>query len=182
MDEKSEALVPLEDNSPAKSEASETPAVRPPRQVAMQVAKVLDLIAERLQLESPHPSTARRVRGARTVSREFVVSLLALAERHPEWRGIAPFNTARAHETLETGESLRLLSERTAMFLASLNYTYEARWAEVVTEALNTFHIATGVARDPRQAEVAAEVEHLRKLLGRKGVGKKKAKKEENEE
>jgi hypothetical protein len=175
-------LVPMDESSPAETESSKTPALRPPRQVALQIAKVFDLIADRLQLESPHPSTAKRVRGARTVPREFVVALMALAERHPDWPALAGFDTTQARETLETGESIRLLSARTAVFLASLNYTYEARWAEVVTNALNTFALATAVARSPRHAELAAEVENLRKLLGRKGGGKKKAKKEENEE
>ena len=171
MDEESRAVVPVEDDSPADSEAA---VARPPRQVAMQIAKVFDLIAERLQLESPHPATASRVRGARTVSREFVVSLLALAERHPDWPALADFDTTRARETLESGESLRLLSERTAMLLASLNYTYEARWAEVVADALATFAFATAIANSPREAELAAELENLSKLLGRRG-GKRKA-------
>ena len=166
-DEETRVVVPLEDS---------TPAVRSSDQVAAEIVKVLDLIAERLELRTPHPATAKKVRGARTVPREFVLSLLAAAERRPDHPVLRRFDTVRARDVLQTGDALRLLAERTTMFLASLNYTYEARWAEVVANALTTFALASAVARDPDQSELAAEVENLRKQLGRKGTRAKKAK------
>jgi hypothetical protein len=68
------------------------------------------------------------------------------------------------------------------MFLASLNYTYEARWAEVAADALEAFSIASIIAsRKPKLTELAAEVENLRKQLRRKGTKKKKEKAEAKE-
>ena len=65
------------------------------------------------------------------------------------------------------------------MFLASLKYTIEARWAKVVASAMQAFTLASIFAKDPRDADLAAEVENMRRHLGRKGVRKKKAKKDE---
>jgi hypothetical protein len=67
------------------------------------------------------------------------------------------------------------VAERVALFLASVKYTMEARWADVATNAVNTFKVASILAEDPKQAELAAEVEILRPKLGRKGPGKKKS-------
>ncbi len=176
MDEETEGVVPLDSSVPAKAEGSALPAVRPVDQMAMEIIKVLDLIAARLELQTPHPSTASKVRGGRTVPREFVVSLLAVAERRPD-SPLARFDTARARDVVDSGDALRVLSERTAMFLASLKYTHEARWAEVAADALTAFSMASIIAsRNPRLTELAAEVENLRKQLRRKGTKKKKAK------
>jgi len=178
VDEETEGVVPLESSAPAEAEAEALAvlAVRPADQMAVEIVKVLDLIAARLELQTPHPSTASKVRGGRTVPRDFVVSLLASAERRPG-SPLARFDTARAREVLESGDALRVLSERTAMFLASLKYTYEARWAEVAADALEAFSTASIIAsKNPRLTELAAEVENLRKLLRRKGTKKKKEK------
>jgi hypothetical protein len=119
VDEETRAVVPLESSTAAEAEASAIPAVLPSGQMAVEIVQVLDLIAARLDLQTPHPSTASHVRGGRTVPREFVVSLLAAAERRPD-SPLARFETARARDVLESGDALRVLSERTAMFLASL--------------------------------------------------------------
>ncbi len=177
MDEDTLAIVPLESIAPSEAEGSAEPAVRPAAQLAADVARVMDLIAKRLELETPHPSTARRVRGARTVSREFVVSMIATAERRPDFPFIGEFDSAEARAVLESSDANRMLAERTAMLLASLNYTIEARWAKVVAGAMYAFSQASIVADLPGHAELAAEIDNLRRLLGRKGLRKKKAKK-----
>ena len=161
-----------------QAKADEAAIVRTAEETALEVAKILDLIASRLQLETPHPSTAKRVRGARTVPREFILSMIGAAERRPDLPVLGEFDSAGARDVLQSADACRLIAERTAMFLASLNYTIEARWANVVTEALNTFAIAKGVARRPAAAELSAEVENLSRQLGRKGVRRKKKKSE----
>ena len=158
------------------------PAVRPAEQLAADVAKVMDLIAEHLKLETPHPSTARRVRGARTVPREFVVSMIAAAERRPDFPFLGEFDSAEARSVLESTDAHRMLAQRTAMLLASLNYTIEARWAKVVASAMYAFSQASIVAAEPEQAELAAEIENLRRQLGRKGQRRKKAAEKTGEE
>lgn len=175
MDEDTRAIVLLEGIAPSEADASAELAVRPAEQLVAEVVKVMDLIAERLELESPHPSTARRVRGARTVPREFVVSMIAAVERRPDFPFFSRFDSAEARAVLESSDAYRVLAERTAMLLASLNYTIEARWAKVVASAVHTFSMASIVAEQSERAELAAEIENLRRQLGRKGVRRKKA-------
>jgi hypothetical protein len=182
VDEDTRAIVPLESMVPSEAEASAKPAVRAAEELAVDLARVMDLIAERLKLETPHPATARRVRGARTVPREFIVSMIAAAERRPDFPFLGKFDTAEARSVLESSDAYRMLAERTAMLLASLNYTIEARWAKVVAGALYAFSQASIVAEQPERAELAAEIENLRRQLGRRGLRKKKPAKKTGEE
>jgi hypothetical protein len=122
-------------------------------QLAAQVSSIMDMIAERMALESPHPSTAKRVRGARTVSREFVVGLTALVEWMPVLS--QTYDTAAAHEVLESIDTHKQLAERTALLLASMKYTNEARWAKVVNAAGDPPRGSVAplcVVRQPRRA------------------------------
>lgn len=172
MDEETRALVPLEISAAleVESSAGAVTARTAANQLAAQVSSIMDMIAERMALESPHPSTARKVRGARTVPREFVVGLTALVERFPVLS--QSFDTAEAHDVLESTDAYKQLAERTSLLLASMKYTNEARWAKVVTAAMCTFAIAGVMARRPQNGDLAARVENLRRLLGRRGTKK----------
>ena len=89
------------------------------------------------------------------------------------------FDTAAAHEVLESIDAHKQLAERTALLLASMKYTNEARWAKVVAAAMVTFSIAAIAAKDPRSAELAARVETLSRLFGRRGTKKNRKEKED---
>ena len=175
MDEETRAIVPLE--TTATVEVGPSPDAVTARaaagQMAAQVTSIMDMIAERLRLESPHPSTAKKVRGARTVPREFVVGVTALVEWMPMLS--KTFDPAEAHGVLESTDAYKQLVERTSLLLASMKYTNEARWAKVVSAAMLTFSIASIMAEDPKNAELAARVANLSTLLGRRGTKKKKA-------
>jgi hypothetical protein len=179
MDEETRAIVPSEMS--ATLEAGSSPGGVTARvaadQLAAQVSSIMDMIAERMAFESPHPSTARRVRGARTVPREFVVGLTALVEWMPELSDT--FDTAAAHDVLESTDAYKQLAERTSLLLASMKYTNEARWARVVAAAMITFSIASILATDPKNAALAARVENLRRLLGRRGTKKNRKEKKD---
>ena len=176
MDEDIRAVVPLGESAPSERDAAQELAVRPAEQVAADVVKVLDFLAEQLRLETPHPSTAKRVRGARTVPREFVLAMIASAMSKPHLRIIGDFDHARARDAVESMDTCRLVTDQMTLYLARLKYTSEARWAEVAAEAMRAFSLASIIAEDPKEAELAAEVEHLRKQLGRTGTRKKKKK------
>jgi hypothetical protein len=169
MSEETREVVPLESSVPALPKVEE---------LAAKIIEVMDMIAERMELETPHPSTSSRVRGARTISREFVVALIAVVESMPEFQKFNTFDPAEAREVLQGMDAYKQVSERTSRLLASMNYTIEARWAKIAADATLTFSLASIQAKDPGQAEVAAAVENLRKLLGRKGKGTGKKKKE----
>ena len=180
MDKETRAIVPLDTSVTLEVELS--PAAVTARaaadQLAAQVSSIMDMIAERMALESPHPSTARRVRGARTVPREFVVGLTALVEWMPalsKW-----FDTAAAHDVVASIDAYQQLTERTSLLLASMKYTNEARWAKIVAAAMHTFSIAGAMSRRPENAELAARVENLSRLLGRRGRKKNTKKKKDD--
>jgi hypothetical protein len=146
---------------------------------AAQVIAALELIASRMGLQAPHPATKRKVRGARTVSPDFVAELAASADSLPRLRTYGTFDPEKARLAIERRKARRLIAERVQMFLDMLNYTAEAEWAEVVGEALHTLGMASIIAERPEEGELAAHVELLRKHLGRsnqwKGTkGKKK--------
>lgn len=169
MDEETREVVPLESSVPALPSVEE---------LAAKVVDLMDMIAERMELETPHPSTRSRVRGGRTVPREFVVALLAAVESMPEMRMFGTFDPVEAREVLENQDAYRQVAGRTHRLLASINYTIESRWARVAAAATLTFSVARIRAKNPGQAKLAAVVENLRKLLGRKGKGTGKKKKQ----
>ena len=169
MGKETREVVPLE---------SSVPALRSADELAAKVINVMDMIAERMELETPHPSTRSRVRGGRTVPREFVVALIAAVESMPEMRAFDTFDPAEAREVLQDQDAYRQVAEHTNRLLASINYTIESRWAKVAAAAMLTFTMARIAARNPDETKLAAVVESLRKLLGRKGKGTGKKKKQ----
>jgi hypothetical protein len=169
VEKETREVVPLESGVPALPSVEE---------FAARIINVMDLIAERMELETPHPSTRSRVRGGRTVPREFVVALIAAFESMPEMRAFGTFDPAEAREVLQSQDAYRQVAERTHRLLASMNYTIESRWANVAAAATLAFSLARIRARHPGEAKLAAVVENLRKLLGRKGKGTAKKKKQ----
>lgn len=171
MDEETQLVV-------TETEKPDSPAVNDAERMAATIVAALDVIASRLNLETPHPKTSRRVRGSRTVSPEFVSSLIASMETLPRMQTIGIFDPEKARLVLQSRDALRIVAERVAMLLASVNYTIEARWADVVSAGLDTYAIASILAEKPENAELAAHVEVLRRHLGRTSWKKlKKAKK-----
>ncbi len=152
----------------------EVPALMPAEELAAHVVKAMDVIAEWLALETPHPETAHRVRGARTVSREFVVAMTAAVEALPELQNLKTFDCGEARDVLQAGDSMKVIADRAAMLLASLNYTIEARWARVARKAMDTYRLATAIAASGKNPKMAAHVATLRRHLGRTNGRKKK--------
>ena len=168
VDEDTREIVLLESSVPA----------REPEQLAALVIKVMDKIAERMELETPHPSSAKKVRGARMVTREFIVDMIAAVETMPEFQALGTFDAAEARAVLEAMDAHRPVAERMTRLLASINYTIESRWSKVVSAALLTHSLASIQAKDPQNAKLAARVKSLSKILGRKGRKTNKKKEE----
>lgn len=152
----------------------EVPALMPAEELAANVVKAIDVIAAWLALETPHPETAHRVRGARTVSREFVVAMTAAVEALPVLQKLNTFDSGEARDVLQASDSMKVMADRAAMFLASLNYTIEARWARVARQAMDTYRLASAIVTATDNPELAAHVATLRRHLGRTTGRKKK--------
>jgi hypothetical protein len=171
-------LVPAQDGSALTKK--ETTAVVPVGvdELATKIVAALDMIAALVpDLRKPHPATAKKVRGARTVSREAVSSIVAMVEASPMLQKVLPMKIDRAREVLGSTDAYRLLGERLDVLRAQVKYTAEARWAEVVAEAMQAYTIASTLAEDPKEAELAAHVATIRRHLGRRNAATGKRKK-----
>ena len=138
------------------------------------VIAALDVIEAIIpDLRTPHPATKGKVRGARTVPREAVASIVAMVEAFRGIIGEHLLDTERAREVLQHDEGFHILDERLQRLRAQVRYTVEARWAEVVTEAMNAYHIAKRLAKEERYACLVAHVETIRGHLARTNTPKK---------
>ena len=176
MDEETRLVVAPDGSAPSETETGSPPALNDAEQLAAMIVTAIDALASRLELETPHPKTARRVRGSRTVPPEFVSSMIAAVEALPLLQAFGTFDTQEARRELRSRDARRIVAERLAMLLASVNYTMEARWAKIARAALATYTLANAVADDPKHAELAAHLETLRRHLGRTNKAKKKKK------
>ena len=81
----------------------------------------------------------------------------------------------RAHEVLQFDDGFRVLDQRIEMLRAQVSYTVEARWAELVTDAMSAYHMAKRYAKNPRNPELAQHVATISGHLDRKNAttGKK---------
>lgn len=144
-------------------------------ELARNIVAALDVIAESIpDLQTPHPSTARRVRGARTVSRDDVISIVAAVEALPQLQALGTLDTHQAHDVLESMDDYRVIAERLAMLLAKVSYTREARWASLVAAATITYSIASTMATDPENGDIAEHVANIRRKFSRKSGSKRK--------
>lgn len=135
---------------------------------AKELIALVDAFAARIpELERPHPSTARRVRGARTVTRAFIVKMIQMVDASAELQSVAPFDPARASAVLQFNAEFRHVARHLAALLASLNYTMESLYASVAKDALTTYAIAKGLGRDRRSAALGSYLRNLRRDLGR---------------
>lgn len=160
MDTQLRLLPPLDYPSPTVTAAEE---------LAAEIGEAIDSLAARIpRLEAPHPSTATHVRGARTVSRGFLTSMIAAVEARPELQSLGTFDTDEARDTLQFRDAFRPIADRVAMLLASLNYTMAARQAKVAANAMRTYEIMKALARDAGGAPLVEHLEVLRRDLGRK--------------
>ena len=181
MDEENQ-LVPVPETQALTETEAETNTLAPValNELSTKLVAALDMIAANIpDLRKPHPSTAKKVRGARTVSREAVVSIVAMVEASTTLQRLAVMDTERAHEVMQSRDDFHVLAERIEILRAQVNYTIEARWAEVVKQAMRAFRIACGLVRDPEEGELAAHLAAIRHHLGRRNAATGKKRKDE---
>jgi hypothetical protein len=169
MDEETR-LVRTQVTSAVANADADTTALAPVTvaEVATKIVAALDVIAALIpDLRTPHPRTARKVRGARTVSREAVASIVAMVESSHALQEMNLLDTARGHEVLELDDNFRILDERLERLRAQVRYTVEARWAELVSKSMDAYYMANRLAKDPRYADLAAHLATIRRHLGR---------------
>ncbi len=175
-DEETRELViaPKEDvTTPADASVS---TLTEAEQLAAWVAAVLDGVAARIpDLRAPDPESVRRVRGSRTISREFVASLISMVDTTPVVQDLGTFNIDKNRAALQRRDGLRMISERLAILQATVNHTIEAQWADVAAEATATYRMASALAQS-FNPELTPQIKVLRGHLRRKNTTKRKKK------
>jgi hypothetical protein len=185
MDNELRLVPPIDE--PAESIDQPAPAIDAPKWtitasdlLAREIAEAIDAIAARIPgLEAPHPSTARKVRGGRTVSRDFVLSIAGVVESRADLEASGIFNVEKALYTYQFNDAFRPVARRLAFLLASLNYTMDLGRANVARAALVTYSVIRRLART--DGALRTYVTIFRHKLGRK-AGKPAPEEETTEE
>lgn len=164
----------MEEETRIVASESSVPARPLAEELVAQVLQAVDVIMERMELETPNPVTAKKVRGSRTVSREFVAAMAAAVDALPELQRLGLFDSDAARQMLQGRDSMQLVADRVAMLMTRVNFTIEARWARITRAALETYRMASAMATVVDNPELAAHVEILRRHLGRTNQPKKK--------
>jgi hypothetical protein len=151
-------------------------------EVSTKIVAAIDLIASLIpDLRTPHPLTAKKVRGGRTVPREAVLAVIAMVEASGVMRSMNLFDPAHGREVVELDDGYRLLDERLERLRRQVRYTVEARWAEVASNAMDAYMMAKKLAKQERYADLAAHVATIARHLDRTNgtTAKRKKKKAE---
>ena len=152
------------------------PTITASESLADEIRQAIDALAGRIpRLALPHPTTAPHVRGAHTVSRTFLESMIAAVEQSAELRAIETFDVDEARETLQFNDAFRHVVDHLNTLVAAINYTMQLRKAKVTFAAMRTYAIAKAMARDPESTDLFAHVENLRRDLARRNGSRKSA-------
>src|SRR5258705_194919 len=106
-----------------------TPTVTASAIMAAEVMGAIDAAEARiLSLEYPHPTTRGGVRGARTVSRDFIISMTGAVEKQPEMQQLG-FDVDEALHALEFELAFRPVVDRLSILASAVTFTIEAKKA-----------------------------------------------------
>jgi hypothetical protein len=158
---------------------TETRELNANERAAAEVAILLEAIAERIpRLTAPNAARKKRAIAARTVRREYVLSMIDTIERRQNYQLLRSFDLAEARDTLEFNDAFRPIAARMFVLLSSLKFTMADRMAEVIRQALQAYTMAKPIAEAAKDDVFAAELELVAQDLNRKNKPKTKKKKE----
>jgi hypothetical protein len=137
--------------------------------LAAKVSAALDAVAAMIPaLEVPHPSTRRRVRGGRTVSKKSIISAIETVKASPVLQKLKVMDVDEASAAPQFIAAFRPVADQLALLLASVSYTIELRKAVLAAATLRTYAVAKALARDPTGASLISHIENIKRDLGRK--------------
>ena len=156
------------DHPKAAAAEEPSPTVTHYEQLAAEVSIAIDTaIAEIRGIEAPHPATRDFVTAHQSVPNDFIAAVMAAVDATPELKNVNKFNVAEARDTLQFMDAFGPVATRLAAMARDLKYTMQARKAKIAADALQTYEIAKGVARDPGSAGLVTHIADMRRTLGR---------------
>ena len=161
--------------APDDPASPQTPTVTHYEQVAAKLSSAIDeALALMPNFTQSHPLTKGFVQSQKSVSDAFIVSTIAAVEANPELQSVNKFDVTAARDLLQLSDAFRPLVDKLNGAAKNVKFTIDQKRAEIVADALQTYDIAKGVARDAEATTAAEHVGNLRRDLGRSGKHKKK--------
>ena len=161
--------------APDDPASPQTPTVTHYEQVAARLSSAIDdALALMPDFTQSHPLTKGFVQSQLSVSDTFILSTIAAVEANPELQSVKKFDVTAARDLLQLSDAFRPLVDKLNGAAKNVKFTIDRKRAEIVADALQTYDIAKGVARDADATTAAEHVGNLRRDLGRSGKRKKK--------
>ncbi|MBV8543746.1 MAG: hypothetical protein JO093_05670 [Acidobacteria bacterium] len=126
------------------------------------------------QWEARHSETKAFVQKYTSFSNDVISSTIAAVEANPELANTKKFDVAEARAALQFLNAFRPIIDQVDELRTNLRFTYFARKARVIADALQTYAIANGIGRDPSSASVAAHAANIKRDLRRPRKKEKK--------
>jgi len=129
------------------------------------------------EIELPLPRYKRSVRGARTVSIDFIESMIAATDGSQPLQALGALDTWDARAMLQFRAAFRPVALRAIAFGNQINYGIEAWKARVARRSLIAYGMLKQIAGPGSLNEGSSRVATLRHRLGRKNGAKKRRQK-----
>jgi hypothetical protein len=161
--------------APDDPASPQTPTVTHYEQVAAKLSSAIDeALALMPDFTPSHPLTKGFVLSQTSVSDAFILSTIAAVEANPELRSVNKFDVTAARDLLQLSDAFRSLVDKLNAAAKNVKFTIDLKRAAIVADALQTYDIAKGLARDAEATTAAEHVGNLKRDLGRSGRHKKK--------
>ena len=152
-----------------------TPTVTGAERLAARVMEGIDAAVALIPgLESPHPATTASARAGRTVTPEFIRSMIGVVDGTEEGRRLTTMDTDDALAMLQFRSAFRPVANRVEAIWRSLNHTMDAWKARVAAQSLQTYAVLQALNRRKGTVAMASHLRILHDHLGRRNGARKK--------
>ncbi|HXH38504.1 MAG TPA: hypothetical protein VNN08_07740 [Thermoanaerobaculia bacterium] len=117
--------------------------------------------------EPKHPETLKFVKRYVSFGDDLITSAISAVENNTELAAAKKFDVQRGRATYQFMTAFRPAIDIVDTLSANLKFTYQARKAEAIADALRLFAAAKGLGHDPASADVAAHAENMKRDLKR---------------
>jgi hypothetical protein len=140
------------------------------QEIAAQFMSGLDTLTATIpNLEVEHPSVIDTVQGHLAIPDAFLGSTIAAVEQTAHLQALDQLDIPAGHDVLQFIDAFRPVFEKVNALARNLKFTMASRKSVLAFDALRIYEIAKGLARDPRNAPLAAHVKVMKRDLNRPG-------------
>ncbi len=160
---------------PADPAPAQTPTITHYQQIAANLAKAIDdMLALIPSFVEAHPDTTAFVRRHQNAPLQFIATAVAAVEANPELQR-GSFDATEARDALQFIDAFRPMADRLNAAAKNLTFSINSRKANAGTGALEVYAIAKRIALNPLSTTLSSHVGNLKRDLGKRSGGKRKA-------